>query len=490
MSFAAKIAIIGSTEQEKRRFSPVFSLDLFFMDREELLMNIIIAGGGKVGSTLTRQLTSEGHDVTLIDTNAGVLDSSVNRYDVIGVHGNCASMAVLRQAGIMEADLLIAVTNMDEINLLCCSTAHGMNPKLHTIARSRNPEYSEQIYEMRHVFGLSMVINPEKHAAAEIERLLKFPGFLRRDVFAQGRTAIVELRIDKSSKLLNVQLSDMSGVIKCRVLICAVLRGGNAIVPNSGTFTFQEGDRVFVTAPTRDLTSLLKSLGIITRRVRRVMLCGGGRVSFYLATALEKSGIAVTILEKDQARCKVLTDLLPNSTVIHGNAGDTEVLDSEGVAQFDALVTLTGEEELNMIVSLYASSLGVPQVITKLGHISNRSIVDMLNLGSVVCPKDLIATQIVRYVRAMQNQAGAAVSVHAIAEGQVEALEFHVDGSTKGCGVPLKNLKPKANVLIASITHGSQTEIPNGDSMFHKGDTVVVVTSGQGSVMQLNDVFA
>ena len=453
-------------------------------------MNIIIAGDGKVGSTLTRLLSAEGHDITLIDTNLRILEASLERYDVMAVHGNCAAMDILLQAGVKEADLLIAATNADEINLLCCTAAHGINPKLHTIARIRNPEYNNQIYKLRNIFGLSMPINPERQAASEIERLLKFPGFLRRDVFAKGRTEIVELRIDAKSKLLGAQLMDLPGIVRCRVLICAVLRGGQALVPNSGTFTFQEGDRVFVTAPTKDLAILLKNLGINTSRVRNCLLCGGGRVCIYLATALEKSGISVTIVEKDYDRCQQLSTLLPDSTIIHGNAGDTDLLESEGLANFDAVVTLTGEEELNMIVSLYASSVGVPQVITKLGHVSNRSIIDTLNLGSVVCPKELVAGNIVRYVRAMQNKNGAAVSIHSIADGQVEAMEFHVDETTKGCGIPLKNLTPKANVLIASITHGSVTEIPNGDSVFHAGDIVVIVTTDRGSIRQLNDIFA
>ena len=452
-------------------------------------MNIIIAGNGKVGSTLARQLSSEGYNITLIDSNPRVLEASVERYDVFAVHGNCASMSVLQQAGVQDADLLIAATNLDEVNLLCCTTAHGINPKIHTIARIRNPDYTDQIFEMRNIFGLSMAINPEKQAAKEIEQLLKYPGFLRRDIFAKGRTEIVELRIDKNSKLLGVQLMDMPSIIKCRVLICAVLRDDTAMVPNSGTFAFRENDRVFVTAPTEDLTTLLKNLGIITRRVRKVMLCGGGRVCIYLASALLKSGISVTIVEKDMERCRELCELLPDADVIIGNAGNTELLESEGLSRFDALVTLTGAEETNMIISLYAASAGVPQVITKLGHIANRSVIDMLNLGSVVCPKDLICNNIVRYVRAMQNQSGAALSVHAIADGQVEAMEFLVEETTRHCGVPLKNLKPRPNVLIASITHGSITEIPNGDSTFHRGDSVVVVTRGDASVRQLNDCF-
>ena len=453
-------------------------------------MNIIIAGDGKVGSTLTRQLTAEGHNITVIDNNSRVLQSSVERYDVISVHGNCASMSVLNQAGIRDAELLIAATSADEINLLCCTTAHALNPKLHTIARIRNPEYTDQIYKLRDTFGLSMVFNPEKQAAREIERLLKYPGFLRRDVFAGGRTEIVELRIDYKSKLLGVKLLDLHNVIKCRVLICAVLRGGTAMVPNSGEFTFQEGDRIFVTAPTRNLTTLLNNLGIITRRVRKVMLCGVGRVSYYLASALDKSGMDVKIIERDFDRAQDLCARLPGVSVIHGNCGNMELLEDEDMSRCDALVTLTGEEELNMIVSLCASSAGVPLVITKLGHISNQRVLDTPNLGSIICPKDLCVSNIVRYVRAMQNQTGAAVSVHAIADGQVEALEFRVDEHTKNCGIPLKNLKPKANVLIASITHGSETVIPNGDSMFHEGDTLVVVSSQRGSVQHINDIFA
>ena len=265
-------------------------------------MNIIIAGDGKVGSTLARQLSAEGYDITLIDSDRQVLNSSMERMDVMALHGNCAAKDVLLQAGIKDADLLIAATSADEVNLLCCTTAHGLNPKLHTIARIRNPEYAEQIYEMRDIFGLSMAINPEKQAATEIERLLKYPGFLRRDTFAKGRAEIVELRIDDDSKLRGVSMMDLPGIVKCRVLVCAVLRNGTAVTPGAN-FVLEEGDRIFVTAPTETLTLLLKNLGIITRRARRVILCGGGRVSYYLASMLLKSGISVQVIENDLVRC-------------------------------------------------------------------------------------------------------------------------------------------------------------------------------------------
>ena len=452
-------------------------------------MNIIIAGDGKVGSTLTRLLSAEGHDVTLIDSNYKVLENSLEQYDVMAIHGNCASMDILLQAGVKDADLLIAVTNMDEVNLLCCTTSHGLNPKLHTIARIRKPEYTEQIYTMRSTFGLSMAINPEKQAAREIERLLKYPGFLKRDSFAKGRTEIVELRISADSKLCNVALSDMNSIVKCRVLVCAVLRSGTAIAPK-GNFILREGDRIFVTAPTQNLTTLLKNLGIITRRVRRVILCGGGRVSYYLASMLEKHGISIQLVEQNYERCRELATLLPETNVVHGDSTDQTLLDSEGLSEADAMVSLTGLDELNMIISLYGQSKGVPQVITKLSRMENRNVIDALSLGSVVCPKELCCNTIARYVRAMQNQSGAAVTVHAIADGQAEAVEFLVDEATKNCNIPLKQIKLKENVLVVSINRGSHTEIPGGDSMFQKGDSVVVVTSGRGSIRQLNDIFA
>lgn len=453
-------------------------------------MNIIIAGDGKVGSMLTRQLSAEGHDITVIDSNAEVLQQSVERYDVISVHGNCASMHVLQQAGAKDADLLIAATNADEVNLLCCTTAHALNPKLHTIARIRNPEYTEQIYRMRDVFGLSMVINPENQAATEIDRLLKYPGFLRRDTFAKGKTEIVELRVDAGSKLCNVRLMDLRGIVKCQVLVCAVLRDGSAFAPK-GDFVLREGDRIFVTALSQNLATLLKNLGLLTRRVRDVTICGGGRISYYLASRLKKSGISVRIIEMDYDRCKILCEQLPEAEIIHGNVREQDLLESEGIAGTDALVSLTGMDELNMIVSLYGASRNVPQIITKLSHSGNRGVVGNLSLGSVICPRELVCNNIVRYVRAMENQTGAAMSVHTIANGQVEALEFLVDEHTHNCGKPLKELKLKPNVLVVSISHGANTEIPNGDSVFQKGDNVVVVDSNSREIIrQLNDIFA
>ena len=454
-------------------------------------MKILIAGAGKVGDNLARLLAQEGYDLTLIDSNPRVLSSSVERYDVMTSQGNCASRDVLLQSGVEDADLLIAVTDADEVNLLSCMTAHGINKKLHTIARIRNPEYTEQIYAMRDVFALSMTVNPELQAASEMERLLKYPGFLKREPFAKGRMEIVELRVNADSKLCNLPLSSLNSVVGCHVLVCTVLRDGKASTPG-GDFILRERDRIFVTAPAENLETLLKNLGIITRKVGQVMIVGGGRISYYLAKHLLKSGIGVTIIEREPARCVELADLLPKANIIQGDGSAQSLLDSEGLTSSDALVTATGLDELNMILSLYGSSVGVPQIITKLGRMENANVLGSMNLGSVVCPRELCCSTIVRYVRAMRNQTGAALTVRSIADGQAEASEFLVDAETKHCGEPLKNLKNKLRpgVLIAGITHGAQTEIPNGESCFQRGDSLVVVTSGDTVIYQLNDIFA
>ncbi len=451
-------------------------------------MKIIIAGLGKVGERLCAQLSSEGHEITVIDQNAAKLEIVVSRYDVMGLCGNCAMMSVLSEAGIKEADVLIVTTAADEVNLLCCTTAHYLNPDIHTIVRIRNPEYSEQIYEMKNSFALSFAINPELQTAEEIDRLLKYPGFLRRDVFAKSRVEIVELKIPDSGVLCGLSLNELSSVVKCQILVCAVVRDGKTLIPG-GDFIFQPGDYIFVTGLPHELTALLKALGVITRKVKRVLLCGGGRISYYLARKLEKNGIFVKIIEQDRERCHDLSELLPETEIVCGDASYQPLLESEGLRDYDALVTLTGTDELNIIISLYGKDVGVQQVITKVGHTDNSHLLESLSLGSVISPKELCTASIVRYIRAMQNGEGAAITVHSIAHGQAEALEFKVDEQTLHCGCPLKDVPTRSNVLIAGITHGRDTVIPDGQSRFVRGDSVVVVTDGSRSIHQLNDIF-
>ena len=452
-------------------------------------MHIIIAGHGKVGITLLQQLSQEGHDLTLIDMNRTVLDGAVTRHDVMAVQGNCAAQQVLLDAGVMDADLLIAVTGADEVNLLSCMTAHGLNPNLHTIARIRNPEYTQQIHQMRDLFALSMTVNEEAQAAKEMDRLLKLPGFLRRDTFAKGKAEIVELRIDEKSKLNGISLIEMYRTIKCKVLVCAVLRNGTAITPG-GHFVLKEGDRIFVTAPTSELAILLKNLGILTRRVRSCLIGGGGRISYYLAQLLEKGGIHVRIIEKNPERCRELAELLPSADILQGDFSARNELEDGGLLISDAFLAMSGLDEMNIITALYATSRGVPQVITKLGHAGNYTLAGDLSIGSMICPRELCSNEIVRYVRAMENQTGAAISLHTIADGQVQAVEFAVEETTRNCGVALKDLKLKSNVLLATISKNGQVEIPNGASTIEPGDTVVVVTTRKDTLQNLNDIFA
>lgn len=438
---------------------------------------------------LTNKLLAEGYEVTLIDHNQQVLDRCTDRFDVIGVHGNCASMNTLLQAGIRKSDLLIAVAGADEFNLLCCMTAHGINPEIHTIARIRNPEYVDQLYQMRDTFAVSMVVNPERQAAVEIERLLKYPGFLRRETFAKGRVELVELKVVEDSILCDVALSDLNEIIKCKILVCAVRRGGVVSAPD-GQFVLKAGDRIYVTATSAELTKLLKNLGVITHKVKRVIICGGGKVGFYLANLLSKSGTEVELIEQKYERCLELANYLPEVSIVNGDASNQMFLESEGIEQCDALVALTSYDEMNMIISLYAQSYQVEQVITKIDHTENPIIQDILGLGSLVNPKELCCNQIVRYVRAMENTTGAALSVHSFAEGQMEASEFRLDDEAMHCGEPLRELNIRKNVLIVCISKHGRPIIPDGDSCFEKGDTVVVVTNGDIVLRKFNDIYA
>lgn len=451
-------------------------------------MKIIIAGYGKVGSAMTRQLASEGYDLTIIDSNKNKLESGQGLYDIMCVHGNCATMEVLKEAGVEDADLLIAATSADEINLLCCLTAYNLNKHIHTIARIRTPEYNEQIVMMRDSLGLSLLVNPERQAAQEIERLIKYPGFLKREKFAHGRVEIVELRVTEDSPLNNVPLMQLSSVTKCKILVCTVLRNGEAITPN-GTFILKEGDRLFVTATTNELAVLLKNLGIITHRVKRVIICGGGRITYYLAQMFEKGGPEVQIIERDPGKCMQLAELLPHASIVNADASDLAFWEGERLSENDAVVSMTGLDELNMIISLFIKSCGVKQIITKLSRTESSAILDNISFGSVICPKDLCSNTIVGYVRGMRNQTGAAIAVHRLADGKSEASEFHVTKDTLNCGVPLKKLKLKKNTLIACILHLSQVIIPNGDSCFYPGDTVIIVSDTDRAISRLNDIY-
>ena len=452
-------------------------------------MNIIIAGDGKVGLALTRQLLREDHDLVVIDTNPKVLQSNLDELDVMTVQGNAATMNTLRAAGVEQADLLIAATSADEINLLCCLTAKRMNNRIHTIARVRSPEYAEQLFSMREDLGLSMTINPEQSAAVDIFRSLQLPSFLQREPFAKGRVEIVELRVDAGSMLCGIPLSDLYKIARVKVLVCAIDRGGKVIIPD-GSYVLQEGDHIYVTAKSINLAQLIKNLNIFSQKIRQVMLIGGGRLAYYLAERLLNSGIGVKIIENNPERAVSLSAQLPKAAVVLGDGSSKALLDSEGLSAMDAVVTLTGIDEENIVISMYANASGVPKVITKVNRLEYSGMFSDLGVGSIVSPKELCSTNIVRYVRAMQNQKGSVLALHRIADGRAETLEFLVDDSVHWCATPLKDVPLRRGVLIACITHQGATIIPDGSSHFVKGDTVIVVTTCENPFHQMNDIFS
>ncbi len=453
-------------------------------------MNIIIVGDGKVGAALATQMSAEGHDVTIIDPNPQVLSDSAEHLDIMAVIGNGASMATLRSAGVEKADVLIAATSRDELNLLTCLTAKKLGAK-RTIARVRNPEYSDQLVSMQEELGLSMTVNPEQAAAHEAYQLLQFPSFLKRDSFARGRVEIVSIPVGKDSKLVGIPLFKLYEIARVNVLVCAVQREDGVHIP-SGSFTLQEGDTIFVTAGIQDLALLVKNLGLVEKRIRSLMIIGGSRIAFYLAKRCLDSGISVKIIEREHKRCEELAEAIPQATVIEADGSREDILAAEGVRSYDAVITLTGMDEENLVLSMLASHLGVSKVITKINRLEYTDVFRKVGIGSVISPKGLCCANILRYVRAMSTASGieSVITLHPIVDGQAEALEFQVGPDARYQGEALKDISLKKGILIASINHKGHTIIPKGDSSFSAGDTIIVVAAGSETVSDLDDIFA
>lgn len=451
-------------------------------------MKIVIGGAGKVGRTLTKELSADGYDITLIDRNPDVLEACSNKYDVITLEGNVATVETLEEADIHDTDVFIAATNADEINVLACMMARGLNKNVHVIARVRTPEYVSGLLKLRNQFHLSLVINPEREAAIEIAGLLKLPEFMKVEHFSKSRAEIAELKITENSRIKNIKLFDFHKRVQAQVLISAILRNGEIILPNGDT-TILVNDRLYITGTNQELHTLLNNIGVIKKAVKHVVIAGGSRIAYYLAQYLAQSNIKATIIEQDIKTCALFAGLLPDTTIIHGDASDHSVLDSEDIEDYDAFVSLTGMDEVNMVCSIYANQKNIPTVVTKLGRGRIAALTDKLDLGTVICPKDLVSMHIIRYVRAIQNKQGAALTIHRIADGRVDASEFIVDANTKHLGIPLKDLHIKENILINSIARGNKFEIPNGDSTIEKGDTIVILSDDITTVHQINDIF-
>lgn len=442
-------------------------------------MQIIIVGCGNVGATLTEQLSKEGHNITVIDVDGNAVEKVANQHDVMGIVGNGASLAVQNEAGIEDADLMIAVTTSDELNLLCCLIAKKAGD-CKTIARVRNPVYNKEIAFIKGELGLSMVINPEYAAACEISRLLKFPSAIKVDIFAKGRIELLKCKLGEGSVLHGRPLTYISGGLGCEVLICAVERGEEVFIPD-GSFELREKDIITVVASSRNANEFFRKIGMTMNRIKSCIIVGGGETTYYLAKQLLPMGVGIKIIEQSKERCNELSELLPQAMIIHGDGTDRNLLDEEGLPRIHAFVSWTSLDEENIMLSLYAKSVSKAKTITKVHRISYDEIIDSLDLGSVLYPKNITAEYILQYVRAMQNSIGSNVeTLYRLIENKVEALEFRVNEQSELVGVPLKELRLKDNLLIACINRKGIIITPGGQDSIMLGDTVVVVTTNQG----------
>ena len=450
-------------------------------------MKIVIAGCGMVGRELTQRLSLEGHDVTAIDSNPRRIEEMGNLYDVMGVVGSCAALGVQRDAQADKADLLIATTASDEQNLMACLIARKLGAK-HTIARVRDPDYTRRqdkngslLDFLSDELGLSMYLNPEFAAASEISRLLRFPTAHRVDVFAGGRAEIVEVTAGADSALPGLLLRDLSREFG-RVLVCAVQRGDEVYIPG-GDFRIQANDRISITGEPSEIARFLRRLGIQKKKADRVLIVGGGRIAYYLAVSLEGAGTRVTIVEKDEERCNTLCELLPGAGIIHGDGTDHELLGELGAESMDAIVALTDSDQVNILLGLYAASLGAGKTVVKVNSGNLIDLSEKSGLGSVISPKHITANMILSYVRGMNaaSEDSNVEAIHRLCGGKVEALEFSVGREVEGlCGVPLKDLNTKRSLLVACIIRGGKALIPGGLDSLHRGDHVIVVTTEQG----------
>lgn len=452
-------------------------------------MNIIIAGAGKVGITLAEHLAAEDHNVTIIDVDDEILHKVSNQLDVMCVKGNCASQAVLHQAEAADADILIAATNSDEINILCCHCAHQIGVS-YTVARVRSNEYMSDVQGLKHDLGINMIINPELAAAEEISQLLRFPSASNIDTFARGRVEIVSFRIQDKDGLNTKSLASLSSRIRdLPILFCAIERGGEVYIPN-GSFVLALGDKVYTAGTPAGIHQLFRILGRDNYKVRSTFIIGGGRIAFYLLSILERLGLSCKLVERDEVRCRQLAEHFAKSVIIHGDGTDPELLTEERMTSSDSFVALTDRDEDNLIISLYAHQSGVPKVIAKSSRQNYSSIAISAGLESVVSPKLTTAYQILRTVRAIQNSKGNVMTaLYKIADGHAEAMEFTAGPSTEHLGVPLKSLKLKKGILIAVIVRAGQVIIPEGSTCMQEGDTVIVVTKDSG-ILDLNAIYA
>lgn len=442
-------------------------------------LSIIIVGCGKVGSTLIEQLSREGHDITVIDKNAQKIQELTNLYDIMGIVGNGASYSTQMEAGIEETDLIIAVTESDELNLLCCTVAKRVG-NCAAIARVRTPDYSKEVNYLREKLGLAMIINPEFEAAKEMARILYLPTTLEVNSFAHGQAELIKFKIPEGNVLDGVEIMSLGRSISTKVLICAVERDGEVYIP-SGNTKLHKDDVISVVASRKLVKSFLEDIGFKTKRVRDTMIIGGGKAAYYLAVQLLHMGISVKIIESNRERCEELSALLPKAIIINGDGTDEELLKEEGIEETQSFVPLTGIDEENIMLTLYARQVSDAKVITKLNRIQFRDVIGQLDLGSVIYPRYITSEAIIAYVRAKKDSKNSNIeTLYHMFNHRVEAIEFLVEKKSEVTDIPLMDLSLKKNLLISFINRNGTIIIPGGNDCIKVGDTVMIVTTHTG----------
>lgn len=446
-------------------------------------LNIIIVGCGKVGSTLVAQLSREGHDITIIDKDSEKIQYLTNLYDIMGLVGNGASYNVQIEAGIENADLIIAVTESDELNLLCCTVASHV-AKCSAIARVRTPDYSDEANYLREKLGLAMIINPEMEAAKEAARILYLPTALEVNTFAHGQAELIKLKIPENNMLDNITISDLGKELgkelTNNILICAIERDGDVFIP-SGDFIIQKGDCISFVASRTHARDFLKKIGFKTNQVKNTMIIGGGKVAYYLARELLNVGISVKIIEQNKERCEQLSILLPKAIIINGDGTDEELLKEEGIAYIESFIPLTGIDEENIMLTLHTKRVSHAKVITKINRITFNDVINTLDLGSVVYPRFITSEAIIAYVRAKNNsQSNSIETLYHMFDSNVEAIEFRIEQNSEVTDIPIMDLSLKKDLLISFINRNGKIIIPSGQDCLKSGDTVMIVTKHSG----------
>jgi len=450
-------------------------------------MKIIIIGGGKVGYTLAQQLSTENHDIIVIDNDVVALNRADETLDVMCIKGNGASVEVMHEAGIEDADLLIAVTDGDELNMICCVIGKKLGAK-HTVARIRNTDYSNEHTMLKEELDIDMVINPEMDAAAEIALLLQFPSAANVETFANNMLEMVEFRVLENDPINNIKLMDLTKKLPSKVLFCSVRHNNEIIIPK-GNYIFHVDDIVYVIGERSGITKFFKYLGRNSQRAKNITIVGGSRICIYLTWLLNEIGVNAKIIELNSKRCVSLSEILPHALIICGDGTDQEVLDNENIHSTDAFIALTDRDEENLISSIYAHQCGVPKVILKINRLNYIPIVNQLGLDSIISPKYTAANNILRYVRALDNSQGSAVEkLYKILDDEAEVAEFTANNSTEFLETKLKDLNLKENILIAAIVRNKKIIIPYGNDYIKDGDKVIVITK-TGFLSDLNDIF-